>query len=57
MVGCEELPEGLPQLSEEEKVALDFELTLEELTAAVNQMAWGWAPWIDGLSTDIFKHF
>ncbi|KAK5852457.1 hypothetical protein PBY51_023924 [Eleginops maclovinus] len=32
----EELLEGLPQLSPEEKAALDCELTMEELTDAVN---------------------
>lgn len=57
-MGCrEELLEGLPQLSLEEKAALDCELTLEELTVAVNQLASGRAPGIDGLSTDFFKRF
>ncbi|TWW57449.1 hypothetical protein D4764_07G0001680 [Takifugu flavidus] len=32
----EELLEGLPQLSPEEKTSLDCKLTLEELTVAVN---------------------
>ncbi len=53
----EELLGGLPQLSLEEKAALDCELTLEELTVAVNQLASGWAPGIDGLSADFFKRF
>ena len=39
MEGREELLKGLPQLSEGEKAALDFELTLQELTIAVNQLA------------------
>ena len=53
----EELLEGLPQLIPGEKAALDSELTLDELTAAVNQMASGRAPGIDGLSTDFYKRF
>ena len=53
----EELGEGLPQLIPGEKAALDSELTLEELTVAVNQMASGRAPGIDGLSTDFYKRF
>ncbi|KAI3357926.1 hypothetical protein L3Q82_016316 [Scortum barcoo] len=53
----EELLEGLPQVSPEEKAALHCELTLEELTAAVHQMASGRAPGIDGLSTDFLKRF
>ncbi|KAF1375259.1 hypothetical protein PFLUV_G00237720 [Perca fluviatilis] len=57
MQSREELLEGLPQLSLDEKAALDCELTLEELKAAVNQMATGKAPGIDGLSTDFYKHF
>ena len=53
----EELLEGLPQLIPGEKAALDSELTLEELTVAVNQMASGRAPGIDGLSTDFYQRF
>jgi len=53
----EELLEGLPQLSPGEQAVMDCTLTLEELTAAVNQMASGRAPGIDGLSTDFYKHF
>ncbi|KAJ3599771.1 hypothetical protein NHX12_033727 [Muraenolepis orangiensis] len=55
--GREEILEGLPQLSLEETAALDLELTLEELTGAVNQMASGRAPGIDGLSGEFLKHF
>ncbi|KAJ3586173.1 hypothetical protein NHX12_012574, partial [Muraenolepis orangiensis] len=55
--GREEILEGLPQLSPEEKAALDLDLTLEELTGAVNQMASGRAPGIDGLSGEFLKHF
>lgn len=48
----EGLLEHLPQLGPDEKTSLDCELTLEELTIAVNQMALGQAPGIDNLSTD-----
>lgn len=50
-----ELLEGLPQLSQGKKAVLDWELTLEELMVAVNQMALGQAPGIDGLSTDFLN--
>uniref|UniRef100_A0A671WHQ0 Reverse transcriptase domain-containing protein n=1 Tax=Sparus aurata TaxID=8175 RepID=A0A671WHQ0_SPAAU len=52
-----ELLEGLPQLSQEERATLDGELTLEDLTTAVNQMATGRAPGIDGLSADFLQRF
>ncbi|KAK2904012.1 hypothetical protein Q8A73_010669 [Channa argus] len=51
----EKLLDGLPQLAQEERAALDSPLTLEELTDVVNQMATGRAPGIDGLSSDFFK--
>lgn len=47
----EELLEGLPQLRG--KAALDSELILEELTAAVEHLA----PGIDGLSQNPQKKF
>ena len=53
----EELLEGLPQLTQKRKASLDRELTLEELNAAVNQLALGRAPGIDGLSADVLKGF
>lgn len=53
----EELLEGFPQLSEGEKAAFDSELTLKELTAAVEQVAPGRAPGIHGLSIDFLKKF
>lgn len=49
-----ELLGGLPLLCLEEKAALDSELTLEELTEAVNQMASSRAPGINGLSREFF---
>ena len=52
-----ELLDGLPQLSPEEKAALDCELTLEELTVVVNHLASGRAPGIGGLSSDFYKYF
>ncbi|XP_069011373.1 carboxypeptidase O-like [Embiotoca jacksoni] len=54
-VSREELLEGVPQLSPAERATLDAELTLEELTAAVNQMDSGRAAGIHGLSTDSFS--
>lgn len=53
----EELLEGLPQLTLEEKATLDLEMTLEELTVAVKQLVSGQAPGINGLSADFFKRF
>ena len=45
---CREvLLEQLPQLSPEQKVALICQLTLEELTTAVNQLTSWQAPGID----------
>ena len=52
-----ELLEGLPQLSPEEKTSLDRELSFDELTEAVGQMASGKAPGLDGLTIDFFKRF
>lgn len=53
----EELLEGFPQLSEGEKAAVDSELTLKELTAAVEQVAPGRAPGIHRLFIDFLKKF
>ncbi|KAM6894042.1 uncharacterized protein FYW49_020396 [Xenentodon cancila] len=52
-----DLLEGVPRLSAAEKEGLDGELTLDELTVAVRQMAPGKTPGIDGLSTDFYQHF
>ena len=52
-----ELLEDLPQLSPADKKALDSIITLQELTAAVNNMASGKSPGLDGLPADFFKHF
>lgn len=43
---------GLPQLSEGEIAALDCLLTLEELTAAVQQLSHGKAPGTDEIFTE-----
>lgn len=48
-----ELLEGLPHLSQGKKAVLDWDLTLEELMVAVNQLALGRAPGIDGSSSGI----
>lgn len=47
----------LPQLSPEDQDTLISDITLDELTAAVSQMASGKAPGKDGLPSDFFKHF
>lgn len=52
-----ELLQELPQLEQSERDALDSELSYEELTTAVNQLAPGRAPGIDGLPAEFFKHF
>ena len=52
-----ELLQELPQLSPEDQDTLSLEITLDELNAAVSQMASGKAPGIDGLPSDFFKHF
>ncbi|KAJ3599285.1 hypothetical protein NHX12_033248 [Muraenolepis orangiensis] len=54
---ADELFQGLPQLSPAESDTLGSDITLEELTSAVTQMASGKAPGIDGLPADFFKHF
>ncbi|KAJ4927839.1 hypothetical protein JOQ06_015641 [Pogonophryne albipinna] len=56
---CLRLPDGqgLPQLSPAESDTLGSDITLEELTSAVTQMASSKAPGIDGLPADFFKHF
>lgn len=52
-----ELLEGLSQLSAAVSAVLDANVTPEELTAAVGQMASGKAPGLDGLPSDFYKHF
>ncbi len=53
----DKLLHGLPQLGSSGSAALDANISLEELTAAVGQMAPGRAPGLDGLPVDFFKHF
>lgn len=53
----QDLLESLPQLCESEKVELDKEISLEELTTAVDQLASGHGPGLDGLTIDFYKHF
>ena len=52
-----ELLQGLPQLSPENRISMDAHISLEELTTAVGQLAFGWAPGLDGLPADFYKHF
>lgn len=55
--GCYELLRGLPRLIHRGRATLDANISMEELTTAVGQMAYGQAPGLDGLSTDFYKHF
>lgn len=50
-----ELLQGLPQLTSEDQESLNTDLTLEELTTAVTQMASGRSPGIDGLPADFLN--
>ncbi|XP_060926023.1 NLR family CARD domain-containing protein 3-like [Limanda limanda] len=52
-----ELLQDLPQLSPGERDILSSDITLEELTTAVSQMAAGKSPGLDGLPADFLKHF
>ena len=54
---AEELLQGLPHLGPAEQGVLGADITLEELTSAVNQMASGKSPGLDGLPADFFKRF
>ncbi|KAK3521002.1 hypothetical protein QTP86_015762 [Hemibagrus guttatus] len=47
----------LPKVSPEDNAALDGSLVLEELQAALNSMAGGKAPGIDGLPAEFYKFF
>ncbi|KAI3362964.1 hypothetical protein L3Q82_011638, partial [Scortum barcoo] len=53
----DKLLQGLSQLGPEDKSVLDANISLEELTAAVGQMAPGKAPGLDGLPAGFSKHF
>lgn len=54
---AEELLQGLPHLGPAEQDVLGADITLEELTSAVTQMASGKSPGLDGLPADFFKCF
>lgn len=45
------------QLSCRDRSALDADISMEELTAAVGQMPSGQAPGLDGLPALFYKHF
>ena len=53
----DELLQGLPQLGSEENAVLDANISLEELTAAVGQMAPGRPNGLDRLPADFYLHF
>lgn len=52
-----DLLRDLPQLSPEDSNTLGLDLSLEELSAAVEQMAPGKSPGLHGLPSDFLKHF
>ena len=52
-----ELLQGPPQLRAAVWRVLDATISMEELTAAVTQMAPCRAPGLDGLPADFYKHF
>lgn len=52
-----ELLQGLPRLSDGERVDMDRELSLKELTTAAQQLSKGRAPGLDGLSADFYQQF
>lgn len=52
-----ELLTNLPQLNPADKDTLDSEITLQEFSAAVTEMASGKSPGLDGLPAEFFKHF
>ena len=54
---CSRASGGAPSAQPGEKAALDKELTLQELTTAVEQLASGRAPGIDGLPIEFYKRF
>ncbi len=53
----DKLLQGLPQLGYIGRAVLDANISLEELTAAVGQMATGRAPGLVGLPEDFHQHF
>ncbi len=57
MDAAAELHHGHPQLRPAERDILASDITLEELTSAVTQMASGKALGLDGLPADFFEHF
>lgn len=54
---AEQLFHDLPQIDSESKVALDTELSFQELTVAVGQLGTGRSPGIDGLPSEFYKRF
>ncbi len=54
---CESFCNGLPQISAEENVQLEAELSLSELHSALMSLQRGGAPGIDGLPVDFWESF
>ena len=55
--GQDDLLQGLAQLSCSDRATLDADISLEDLTTALGQMASGRAPGLDGLPADFYKRF
>lgn len=53
----EEMHRGLPTLNAVQAEQLDSDITLEEITIAVQQLSLGRSPGIDGLSSEFYKCF
>ena len=45
------------EISPQQKEMLDSDITLQEVTVAVQQLSTGRAPGIDGLPADFYKNF
>ena len=56
-LSTDHLLQGLPQLGPEQRVALDSDISLQELSTAVMQLSSGRDPGIDGLPSEFYKHF
>ena len=53
---AQELLQDLPKLRADQREALEVELSLQELTVAVQQMSVGKSPGLDGLPAEFYRH-
>jgi len=57
-IGCmEDLFKELPKLTDAQRNQMDFEIDIDEITQAVNQLSSGRVPGIDGLPSEFYKQF